>query len=104
MSDSCEKWMLTYYDDCGYEHGYGLRCIPVRPSCFKATDLESKKQVWYYAESELEQRFKNLEIVAYNMLQYIKGKYIPYMTYTDECAAQEFEKSLVALGRVILGD
>lgn len=71
MGKTCGNWMLTYYDQHGYEHGYGIKRIPELPAYFQATDDNSQKQLRYYADkgrTELEQRYQQLEQVAKDLL------------------------------------
>lgn len=101
MEKTCGNWMLTYYDQHGYEHGYGIKHIPELPAYFQATDDNSQKQLRYYADkgrTELEQRYQQLEQVARDMYRYMDGVLNRNWAYTLPADTDNFRDQLEALG------
>ncbi len=65
---SMTYWGLSYYDQEHERHGLGIG-LASPPAFMAATDTETQKQVHYYADNELEQRYEQLRQVAIRMLR-----------------------------------
>lgn len=84
---------------CGQADPYALSCdicCKCKSRRFQVGYDEAACSHWVYGP--LEQRCQQLELVVWNMLEYIKGKYIPFMPCTDQYAIQEFTRMLKDLG------